>query len=209
MTSLATPQPSLPRRRPPRKNHSGFTLVEVMVSTVLFTMMAVATLSAILQSRRMSEDNVAQATASVIAQGILEQVQLNPYDDIASAANLALKFTGVNNNNLASIQQQSLPWDPDSTTFRFIGALSDPANPASAILGVLIDTAYMDGATVIRPARYMNMQINITRTLRANLDNVEVVLAYRWQPPSRNLPGQPATYVTREIRTIRSEAPSF
>jgi len=125
-----------------KKVRHGFTLVEIMIAFGVFSIMALGSITALLQTRRMSEDNVAQATAAVIAQGIIEQVQLNGYSAIADTAttpNLELKFTGANTNNLASIQQYDLPWAADAATFTAIGARVDPEDPASAILGVLLD----------------------------------------------------------------------
>jgi hypothetical protein len=183
-----------------------------MAAFTLFSLMALASVSALIQTRKMSEDNVAQATAAVIAQGIIEQVQLNPYasiSDTVGSPNLELKFTGSNINNLASIQQYNLPWATDSTTFTEIGARVDPEDPSSAILGVLLDLDYKAGTTVIRPGRYMKMRVNMQRTVHAGDDNVEIVLTYQWQPPSRNHGTSGGVYLTRELRTIRSQAPSY
>ena len=188
------------------------TLVEVMVAFGLFSIMALGSLSALIQTRKMSEDNVAQATAAVIAQGIIEQVHLNPYAAVAdttSSPNLELKFTGSSTNNLASIQQYDLPWDTNATTFTQIGARVDPADSSSPILGVLLDLDYKVDSTVIRPGRYMKMRVNIRRTVNPGNDNVEIILIYSWQPPSRNNGVGTETYLTRELRTIRSQAPSY
>src|SRR6478736_2037096 len=100
--------PRQPKRRLAPGQVSGFTLVEIMIAFGVFSIMALGSITALLQTPRMSEDNVAQATAAVIAQGIIEQVQLNGYSAVADTAgtpNLELKFTGANTNNLASIQQ--------------------------------------------------------------------------------------------------------
>jgi hypothetical protein len=196
----------------PRGEIAGVTLVETLVALGLFSLMALGSLSALIQTRKMSEDNVAQATAAVIAQGIIEQVQLNPYEavsDTTSSPNLELKFTGANTNNLASIQQYDLPWAPNATTFTEIGARVNPADTSSPILGVLLDLDYKVGTTVIRPGRYMKMRVNIRRTANPNNDNVEIILTYSWQPPSRNNGVGTQTYLTRELRTIRSQAPSY
>lgn len=200
------------KRRLRMHDNAGLSLVEVMAAMILFTMMSLGTLAALLQTRKMSEDNVAQATAAVIAQGIIEQVQLNPYtaiEDTAGSPNLELKFTGANTNNLASIQQYLLPWAPDATTFTEIGARVDPSDPTSAVLGVLLDLDYKaaDG-TVIRPGRYMKMRVNVRRVVNSGDHNVEILMTYSWRPPSRNT-GNNVTYLTRELRTIRSEAPSY
>lgn len=198
--------------QPKRGDDAGMSLVEVMVAFTLFSIMALGSLSALIQTRKMSEDNVAQATAAVIAQGIIEQVHLNAYSaisDTATSPNLELKFTGTNTNNLASIQQYDLPWATNTTTFTEIGARVDPSDSTSAILGVLLDLDYKDGGRVIRPGRYMKMRVNIRRTVHSGDDNVEVILTYSWQPPSRNNLTSDDIYLTRELRTIRSQAPSY
>src|ERR1700712_4835307 len=104
------------------RGSSGMTLIELMIAFTLFAMMSLGSLSALLQTRKMSENNVAQETAAVIAQGIIEQVQLNPYDDIQNKdgthTDLDLKFTGVDTNNLASIQQHTVHWATDATDVR-------------------------------------------------------------------------------------------
>jgi hypothetical protein len=186
--------------------------VEVMVAAVIFAAMALGSLSALIQARRMSEDNVAQATAAVIAQGIIEQVHLNPYiaiTDTTGSPNLLLKFTGENTNNLASIQQYELPWATDASTFTEIGARSDPADPTSPVKGVLIDLDYKVGTQVVRPGRYMKMRVNIRRTVNPSDHNVQIVLTYSWRPYSRNPLDSDSIYLTRELRTVRSEAPSY
>jgi type II secretory pathway pseudopilin PulG len=191
---------------------AGLSLIEVMVAFTLFSIMALGSLTALLQTRKMSEDNVAQATAAVIAQGIIEQVHLNPYSaisDTATSPNLELKFTGANTNNLASIQQYDLPWHTDTTTFTEIGARVDPEDVTSTILGVLLDLDYKVGETVVRPGRYMKMRVNIQRTVHSGDDNVEIIVTYQWQPPSRNTMSTDNVYLTRELRTIRSQAPSY
>ena len=199
---------SQPRRRlRHRASLAGLTLVEVMVAMSLFAIMALGTLGAMIQSRKMSEGNVAQATAAVIAQGIIEQVQLNGYNTVSANPTIPLKFTAVSSTNLSVIQAFDLPWAADSTTFTDIGAV-DTTAPGLPVLGVLLDQNYQVGLNVIRPARYMKMRVNLQRIANTNDDNVEIVLTYSWQPPTSN--GQTgAPYLTRELRTIRSQTPSY
>ena len=194
-----------PERRPA---DAGVTLVELMVSFTLFTIMSLGAIAALGQTRIISENNVAHATANAIAQGIIEQVQLNGYTNITSDPSLPLKFTGASSANLASLQQFSLPWAADATTFTDIGSRADPTDPNSPVLGVLVDVAYKNGANVIRPAHYMKMKVNLQRNPHLNDDNVEIILTYSWQPISANGTSSGA-FFTREIRTIRSQAPSY
>lgn len=184
-------------------------LVELMVAFSMFTIMALGALTALIQTRKMSENNVAQATAAVIAQGIIEQIHLSGYANVAADATLPLNFAGPRPAGILSeIQSFNLPWASDSTTFTDIGTRADSSNPSSPILGVLLDLDYRSGGNVIRPRRYMPMQVNLQRDVHIADDNIAIILTYRWQPPSGN--GAANTpYVTRELRTIRSLAPSY
>lgn len=187
-----------------------------MVAFAVFTIMALGVLAAMVQIRKMSESNVAQATAEAIAQGIIEQVHLLSYTTIATtdvadpsySATLPLKFVGATSGNLASVQTFNLTWAPDATTFSAIGERVDPTDPASAVLGILLDMDYRSGATVLRPKRYMQMRVNLQRTPDAANDNVKILLTFRWSPPGRT--GASASdFITREIRTVRSQAQSY
>jgi len=51
--------------------------------------------------------------------------------------------------------------------------------------------------------------VNMRRTVHSGDDNVEIILTYQWQPPSRNTRPGNNVYLTRELRTIRSQAPSY
>jgi type II secretory pathway pseudopilin PulG len=192
----------------PLKKCAGMTLLEVAIGSFLFTLMALSVLTAMVQTRKMAEDNVAQTAATVVAQGIIEQVQLTGYDPLISDPSVPVNYTAPDSNNYSSMQQIPLLWAPDATTFYDLGAFSDPADLSSPRLGILLDMVYKNGSTVIRPARYMKMKANLRRNIHTADDNVEIILTYSWQPPSGN--GQTsARWLTREIRTIRSQAPSY
>lgn len=192
----------------PQKKCLGMSLLEVAIASFLFTLMAVSTLTAMMTARKMAENNVAQATAAIIAQGIMEQVQLVGYTPLTSNTTLPITFTGPSTSNAAVAQSFDLPWAADATTFTDIGSHSDPTDLTTPIVGVLIDVAYKNGSTVIRPARYMKMKVNLRRTVHTADDNVEIILTYSWQPPS-GYGANASRYITREIRTIRSQAPSY
>lgn len=186
---------------------AGMTLVEVMMAFSLFAIMALGALVALVQTRKMSENNVAQATAAVIAQGIIEQLQLDSYTDVATGPSLPLKFINTDSTNLAIVQNFNLAWATDTTTFTDIGAV-DTTDPSLPVLGVLLDLDYMNGTNVVRRKAYMKMRVNLRRNVHTTDDNVELILTYSWQPPSGN-GASDARYLTREIRTIRSTTPSY
>lgn len=56
------------------KHRTGFTLVEVMIATAIFTVVGFGIISLSVHLRRLAENNVYQAMAYTIAQGYLEQL---------------------------------------------------------------------------------------------------------------------------------------
>lgn len=60
---------------PSKNNRSGFTLVEVVVATVLFTFMALSVSRLTMASMRISHLNVYKTTAMSVAQGYMEQIK--------------------------------------------------------------------------------------------------------------------------------------
>jgi Tfp pilus assembly protein PilV len=61
------------------------TLVEVMASTVILSMVLVGVLQGMLQSRRMTEGSVRQASVGSLVQGYLEQIKSIKYADVGNA----------------------------------------------------------------------------------------------------------------------------
>ena len=185
------------------------TLVEVVTSIGLFALMVLGALGGMVQVRKMSDSNVFQVSAQAVAQGIIERLQVTGYASVATDAALPLELMGYDSSaNLCSVQTFNLPWAPDATTFTDIGELINPADQAAGVRGILLDADFRNGAAVIRPRKYMNMRVNLRRTLHANDDNVEILLTYSWQPPTGSQTST-AGFITREIRTVRSEANSY
>ncbi|MDQ8186901.1 prepilin-type N-terminal cleavage/methylation domain-containing protein [Pelagicoccus sp. SDUM812002] len=67
--------PSFRRRSKTKPATAAFTLVEVMVGTVIFTIASVGVLSGLLQARKMTEGSIYVATATTVAQGYVEQLK--------------------------------------------------------------------------------------------------------------------------------------
>lgn len=61
------------------------TLIEVMFASVILTMVVLGVLQAMLQSRRMTEGSVRQASVASLAQGYLEQLKSIKYGDLPSS----------------------------------------------------------------------------------------------------------------------------
>jgi type II secretory pathway pseudopilin PulG len=182
-------------------------LVEVMVALGIFMLLAGGALTAVVQSRKMAEDNVAQSIARTVAQGIIEQARSAPGLTMdTNATSLPLRFAkvGTAGANFAGIEQKTIPFAASATDFSSVGAPSIPSDLSSPGLGVLLDVeSRKPTGQVIRPARYMPMEVSLMRVDNSSLHRyVAVALRYRWQPPTRNHPGVPPTWMMREIRTI-------
>lgn len=185
------------------------TLVEIIIAMALFTIMSLGTIAGMVQVRKMSESNAFQVAAESVAQGIIERIQVTGYANVTTDATLPLEFMGYDTTrNLCTVQTFNLTWAPDATTFTDIGELINPANQAAGVRGILLDTEFRSGSLVVRPRKYMNMRVNLRRTPHSNDDNVEILLTYSWQPPNRTGTSD-ADFITREIRTVRSEANSY
>lgn len=57
------------------RSKAAFTLIEVMVGAVIFTITGVGVLSGLLQARKMTEGSIYVATATTVAQGYIEQIK--------------------------------------------------------------------------------------------------------------------------------------
>ena len=69
--SVGSPIPLPPARR--LKKNAGLSLIEVTFAMALFTMICLGVLQAMLQSRRMTEGSVRQASIASLVQGYMEQ----------------------------------------------------------------------------------------------------------------------------------------
>jgi prepilin-type N-terminal cleavage/methylation domain-containing protein len=194
--------PSTKRRSRLRENR-GLTLVEILCAAALLTILSLGVCGTLLQLRKYAESNVAQVTAQTIAEGIIEQVQSTTYATVVSNSSIPLLFAGATSANVSSVQTFNLPWASDAVTFTDIGEKVDPSDPTSATLGILLDVNYQVGGVNLRGKKYMKMRVNLQRVPDGTGDNVSVILTYSYQAPGS------ASFITGEMRTVRSQAPSY
>lgn len=132
-------------------------------------------------------------------------VSVNSYQSVP------LKFLCVASNNHVDIQDFNLYWAAYTSSLSELGARADPSDPASTVLGILVDVDYTNnaGSVIINPRRYMKMKVSILRTVNANSDAVTVALNYQWQQPDRRIGTTPIYFSQREIRTVVSKIPTY
>ena len=197
-----------------RSSASGVTLAELMVAMSILTLVALGILTSMVQLRKQGEVIIYQILAQATAEGLMEQIRRSSYIDLSDVTNhppVELMFISANADNRANVETIMQRWHTDATTFDEVGALSDPADPASPLLGVLMDVDYTDASgNLIRRRRYMKMKINLTHTVNANKDAVQIVLRYQWQVPDRKgADGTGVYYAQREVRSVVSKMPTY
>lgn len=178
------------------------TLIEVAVSFAIFAFLATGVVAGIIQARRLSESNLAQSYAHSTAQAVMEEVIRVPPSMLADEALTAIdvKLAQLTDLNYTSLEDFSLAWAADDTTFVEIGTTD---------AGILTDAAYIANSNTIRPERFMRMRLNLQRTIESNQNRVRIVLRYQWEVPDRKGTNGAPIYLSGEIRTIRSTALRF
>jgi prepilin-type N-terminal cleavage/methylation domain-containing protein len=73
----------------------GFTLVEVMIGLVLFSIMSLGLTASLIQSLKISDQVLSRSTANSVALGYAEQLMANSYTDLKEALLLGTEFTLV------------------------------------------------------------------------------------------------------------------
>lgn len=193
---------------------AAVTLVEMTVAIAILTIMSLGILTSLIQLRRQGEVIIYQILAQATAEGLVEQIRRASYADLSDVTtnpDVELMFVNATAANRVSVETQMQRWHSDDTTYDDIGALSDPSDPDSAKLGVLMDVDYTDAnGKIIRRRRYMKMKINLTHSLNANKDAVQIVLRYQWEVPDRKgSNGTEVYYSKREVRSVVSKMPSY
>ena len=185
-----------------RRWRAGLTLLEVMASMAIFAFSAGGIIAGLMHARRISEDNLAQTVAQAVGQGIIEQVvSVHPsrLSDTGETT-VQIKLPELTDTNYTSMPFYTIPWATSDTAYTQIGTQN---------VGMLIDAAYISERNEIRPERYLRMEINLQREVRAADNRIHLVLRYRWAVPSKTLVSGAPVYRNGEIRTIRSTALRF
>lgn len=130
---------------------------------------------------------------------------------VNSYRSVELKFLGIDTDNYATVQTFNLYWASDPANVVQVGARADPDDPASEILGVVLDVDHRDSANkVLRQRRYMPMRVSLTRNLNADKNAVFITLRYQWAKPlGRDAGGIPFYYPAREVHAVVSKISTY
>lgn len=191
-----------PRRRPPRL--AAFTLVEVLIASVILTVTCVGILGMMIQSRRLTEGSIVQNSVITVMQGYMEQVKSMEYSLLA----LSLPAAPAVNPTIPTVLGEAvadpltLSWGTPPATLPAIGT-----TPAGAV-------ANTKSIAIKNPAVNPNDTLTLTiwiwvQDLTDLPNNVggskAITMIYTYQARD----GGRLKSFRGSLRTIRSVVPSF
>ena len=189
--------------------HHAFTLIEVLISSLVLAILSGGILSMIIQSRRLTEGSIVQNSVVTIMQGYIEQAKSMEYSLLAPSLPSAPSI----NPTIPTVLDQATPdpltlsWGAPPTTLPAIGttptgavtntktiAIKNPAvNPNDSI--TLTIWIWVQDLTAIPN--------NISGSNAITSKAITIIYTYQFRDGGR-------TRSTRNsIRTIRSVVPSF
>lgn len=189
--------------------HHAFTLIEVLISSLVLAILSGGILSMIIQSRRLTEGSIVQNSVVTVMQGYIEQAKSMEYSLLAPSLPSAPSI----NPTIPTVLDQETPdpltlsWGTPPTTMPAIGttptgavtntktiAIKNPAvNPNDSI--TLTIWIWVQDLTAIPN--------NISGSNAITSKAITIIYTYQFRDGGR-------TRSTRNsIRTIRSVVPSF
>ncbi|WP_309398866.1 type IV pilus modification PilV family protein [Cerasicoccus maritimus] len=177
-------------------SRSGMSLVEVLVATVLFGILAMATGGSVLMSRRMAETNLYSVTAHDIAQGYAEQIMAMDFDgDIAAS---------VINNSLPLTLKSVTPslTNESSTVDDYLYFGGDTTNEKMIMIDLKGDGD--EQRQVEMPMRF-TLQANDLNTGSNPYQAYEIRIDYEYQTPA----GRGQRWVSGSVCLVKSVIPIY
>lgn len=185
----------------------GVSLVEVMVAFGLFAILATGIAATLITTRKAAESDIYQAEAQTVAQTIMEQVMLIPYNTLSIATSpppVELRFMAATSTGNTEVQTFALAWAANDTTYTPVGEVQ-----GGVTQGILLDVDYINSGQKLRQKRYMDFRVNLRKDVDNSSGKVAVILNYRWAVPDRRNSSGGRVYITKQIRTVRSETSSY
>lgn len=76
-----------PQQCSSQRHSKGYSLLEIIIAMIIFSMVTVGILRGVLQARSMAEHSVYQSSAITVATGFIEQIKAMAYTELESLAN--------------------------------------------------------------------------------------------------------------------------
>ncbi|MDQ8203682.1 prepilin-type N-terminal cleavage/methylation domain-containing protein [Pelagicoccus sp. SDUM812003] len=187
------PAPPLPKKsiHASLSRSDGYSLIELMIATVILSLLAFGTLSGLLQVRRLTEGSIQLGTATAVAQGYIEQMKNMEYSLLDQSSIEEL----INQGAADSLAVSPMPADPEA------------GNENSDILNTrLIDINNTpDDEADDLAINYVVYVEDITNEAAGVSDARRIILRWSYQNPG---PGS-AQSVGNTLYAIRSRVPTF
>lgn len=187
-----------------RRGARAFTLVEVLIASVVLSLLSLGVLAMIIQSRRLTEGSIVQNSVVTVMQGYIEQVKSMDYSLLAPSlpSAPATPITIPTVLDEVTPDPLTLSWGTPPTTMPAIG--TTPTGAVSNTKTIAIKN----------PAVNPNDNLNITiwvwvqdlTDISANVGGskaVTMIYTYQFRDGGR------LRSIRSSLRTIRSVVPSF
>ncbi|NBB79144.1 MAG: prepilin-type N-terminal cleavage/methylation domain-containing protein, partial [Verrucomicrobia bacterium] len=168
ITCIRLPRKSCFGARRERSSVGGFTLVEVVISSVIFSFLAAGLFASALQVRKWSEASVRESISTAVATGFLEQLAATDFPNI-----------------IARIEDRSQP-------FAFVSRDGQPLDPAQSLRSMndtdwgdpisipLVNERDDDGNNIDGPGMNFWFIPSVERSADTPNDSVDIRIRYRW-----------------------------
>lgn len=172
------------------RSRDAFSLVEVMVASVILTVVGFGTLTGLLQSRRMTEGSIYASTATTVAQGYIEQIKSIDFNFLDGSTISKLNSQGLEDSLLVSPVVADMTAgneDTDLVNTRFLDINNTPDNPGDDLeltFVLYVEDITNEGSGVGQARRMILRWSYIDRSTSANVTVSNTLYAIRSQIPT-------------------------
>lgn len=208
-----------PARHPARArsfrsaHHRAFTLVEIVIASVLLSIGVIAVFGSLLHARRLSEGSIYQNAAMTVVQGYIEQMKNMEFTDLpyTNSAGTVVAGSGATSTQVPT-RLNATTLDPlIISTTTAIPALSTINVTASTVTGVTDNIKTIDvnstPSNTVDDMR-LNLRVWIQDISDSSISATQVrsiTIHYAWQGGA----GSRSQTFRSSVRTIRSAVPTY
>lgn len=177
---------------PVMNNKNGFSLVEMLISMAVFSIVAIAFTTSVMQTRRLSETNIYKTTAFSIAHSYAEQIMATDYDDLLESIgdqNIPIEFHSINPSSGGEVTQKQ--------DLIYLGEKNEK--------DVVIDLRGEDEENIVNMPMVFRVTANDLNTGANPQQAIEFNITYRYKTPS----GATTRWLEDEVSFVKSMVPIF
>lgn len=194
-----------------KKNAKGFTVLEVLVASVLFTLVVLGITQAVLAAHRYARSNLCKTHAHLVAMSYFEQIlgEFHPYElSVADNSTLNLYNLKTRSAEVSGSKplQYNIPITPATTppTYNFD---TDPGRKFYATVYNLEDDLEIQFNLVIKNSPLYEIYPANRTTVNPPIGFQSIHLTYRWSSPTATNIADANTWPTNQLYAIRPLQP--